>query len=153
MRQLALLMADVSYASWQKPRSYADIMNLDERIRRMSRMVPSDSKPAAIPPTSTCMLRLLQLAIRTYLPSVLLPIHRPFFDCALADHPKNPLLSEYAPSVHAVLRGARDSLQWLVFLMDENVSACSRLHHMWNTAFAAVVSFTHHHCQREEGEE
>jgi hypothetical protein len=59
IRNYALLMGDVTRASSQRAPSYAEIMNLDERIRRMSRSQAAESKPACIPFTSTCMQGLL----------------------------------------------------------------------------------------------
>jgi hypothetical protein len=87
----------------------------------------------------------LEVATHTHVPTVLVRIHRTFFARALADYPDDPLLSEYASSVHAVLRGARDALQWLSSLMDANANSCARLHYVWTSSFAAVVSFAHHH--------
>jgi hypothetical protein len=55
LRQYALLVADVTSITINKSPSYVEIMGLDERIRAVSRMVPENLKPAAIPPVSSCL--------------------------------------------------------------------------------------------------
>jgi hypothetical protein len=74
------------------------------------------------------------------LPQVNVYLHGPFFARAVAEHPDDPLKSEYAPSIHAALRGAREIFVWLGTLLKTNPASCARQLQYWNIALAAGVT-------------
>jgi hypothetical protein len=55
LRQFAILMAEVAVATQSKPPTYIEIVEFDEKIRALCRMIPEVPAPALVPPASTRM--------------------------------------------------------------------------------------------------
>lgn len=66
-------------------------------------------------------------------------LHRTFYVRALTKHPDGPFRSEYAPSVYAVLRGARETITWLQNAVSQAPAMCARLAQFWNMGLNAAV--------------
>jgi hypothetical protein len=72
-------------------------------------------------------------------PLVMLFLHRAFLARALADTPHDPLRSLYAPSVHAALRGARETITWARSLVRAAPRRAAHLHYVWSIALTAAM--------------
>jgi predicted 2-oxoglutarate/Fe(II)-dependent dioxygenase YbiX len=66
-------------------------------------------------------------------------LHRTFYVRALTKHPDNPFKSEYAHSVYAVLRGARETITWLRNAVRQAPAMVARLAQFWNMGLNAAV--------------
>jgi hypothetical protein len=60
-------------------------------------------------------------------------------------HSDDPFKSEYAYSVRAVLRSARDAVKWLQAVIREAPAMCARIHYIWSIAMAVTVCCTSDH--------
>lgn len=66
-------------------------------------------------------------------------LHRAFYLRALLDDPEDPFKSPYHLSVHAVLRGARETMIWLQAIVLQAPALCARLPTHWNLALQVAV--------------
>jgi hypothetical protein len=141
-----IVMADIAYVNLcPKTPSYSTIIQLDEKVRKIGLLKDGDS-PIFMAPPSLCAAYSLLLVIclsLTVLSLALIYLHRTFYVRALTGHLEDPFQSEYSPSVHAVLRSAREAVTWLQYVMQQAPAMCARLPAFWNIGLNAAVSRIH----------
>jgi hypothetical protein len=138
----ALISAEILLATQSlKPPSYTQILGLDERIMANTQKL-SELRIGIVPPESFSTSVFLQARIPHFLPCpVRVLLHRTFFARALIGDPDDLLKSEYAVSVLATIRGARETLSWLTELLKEHPDTMARMFHVWNAGYIAAVTF------------
>jgi hypothetical protein len=130
-----------------KPPTYTQILGLDERIIANTQKL-SELRIGIVPPASFSTFVFLQAHISHLLPCpVRVLLHRTFFARALIGDPDDLLKSEYAVSVLATIRGARETLSWLTELLKEHPDTTARMFHVWNAGYiAAVTLYAEYQC-------
>ncbi|KZP14746.1 hypothetical protein FIBSPDRAFT_921339 [Athelia psychrophila] len=139
------LMPIMSYFFGVKNSSYAELLELDKKLRQVT--IPDhlkapmnhaqSNKSWSSDPCEAAYQYTVLIIIETHL----LYIHRSYFARAIHEEPLNPLKHKYGPSVMASYRSAYRMISGLRDLYDHGPEIAKQQRYFWSSLFSACVSF------------
>jgi hypothetical protein len=123
--------------------SYQTILELDRKVRE--KVLPPHLDDPDFDDISSPIKFMWRHVFHTLRSICLTYIHRSFFARALLDHPKNPLLSPYAPSFLSAYRCSSVIIKKAVRFINRLPDLSMRWTLLWTHLFSAAVCFTNVH--------
>lgn len=127
-----------------KAPSYEEVLAIDDRVRKLLDQGWEHDTPGtvAVPALRKSLLFATlagcALVLRSFIP-VLIYLHRAFYARTVIQNSEDMSHSDYYYSVHAVLRGARETLTWADVAISRSPAMCARFDWIWSMAVTATV--------------